>query len=232
MNKVRGLITPKSDGLRVQSVTFANFEANMTPLQSCSQCQFEDFWVTGGKTSFFKDIKYVNIKGSYIYWNGWRREIFIDQDGSLTKPIATAMGKTFTSGTVTPYFDHLNIPTKCHNIVPLWDNSSFCDNTITVRALLFTNNIPFSSFVGQSIKTALLSTPNDPDAIPTYDVQPQIKVKGKDYPWSWVFPYAVGRFYHVHFQQGIDFLRLTLGPNQYWGANEGIVVRFNYTDQR
>jgi hypothetical protein len=125
----------------------------------------------------------------------------------------------------------LNIPTKCHNIVPLWDNSSFCDNTVTIRSLLYTNVDPLNDFVGQTARTALLLTPTDPDAVPTYDVQPQIIIKmSKDIKGSWVYPYAVGRYYHTHFQLGIDFLHMSLAPSQYWGVNEGIVVRFNYTD--
>jgi hypothetical protein len=73
LDNVRGIITPRTDGLRVEGVTFANFGAKMTPLQSCSQCQSHLFWVTGGKTTFFKNIKYINIQGDYIFWNGWRR---------------------------------------------------------------------------------------------------------------------------------------------------------------
>jgi hypothetical protein len=177
------------------------------------------------KTTFFKNIKYVNIQGNYIFWNGLRREIFVDEDGTLTKPIADLIGLTLSSGTITPYFDHLNIPTKCYNIVPLWDNSSFCDNTITIRSLLYTNVNPYNDFYGQTAKTALLSTPTDPDVIPSYSVQPQMKL-------SWSYPYAVGRYYHTHFQFGIDFLHMSLAQSQYWGYDEGIVIRFNYTDQR
>jgi hypothetical protein len=117
----------------------------------------------------------------------------------------------------------LNIPTKCHNIVPLWDNSSFCDNTITIRSLSYENAQPSSDFYSTNSKTALLSTSTDPDALPSYSVQPQIK-------FSWGYPYAVGRYYHTHFQFGIDFLHMSLATSQYWGVNEGIVVRFNYTD--
>jgi hypothetical protein len=73
LDNVRGIITPRTDGLRVEGVTFANFGAKMTPLQSCSQCHNPLFWVTGGKTTFFKNIKYANIQGDYIFWNGWRR---------------------------------------------------------------------------------------------------------------------------------------------------------------
>lgn len=90
----------------------------MTPLKSCSKCESILFQVTGGKSSFFNNVKYENIQGNYIFWNNWRREIFIDEDGSLTKPITTALGlPQGTSGAVTPYFDHLNIPSHCYNVI-------------------------------------------------------------------------------------------------------------------
>jgi hypothetical protein len=38
LNKVRGIITPRTDGFRADDVTFVNFAPNMTPLQSCSKC--------------------------------------------------------------------------------------------------------------------------------------------------------------------------------------------------
>lgn len=56
--------------------------------------------------------------------------------------------------------------------------------------------------------------------------------KSRDIPYSWAFPYAVGHYYHTHFQNGIDFTHISLAPSQYWGQSESIVVKFNYTDQR
>jgi len=150
----RGIITPRTDGLRVDDVTFANFGPLMTPLQSCSKCEHRLFHVTGGKTTFFNNVKYANIQGSFIFWNRWRREIFIDEDGSLTVPIKTALNlPTGNFGGITPYFDHLRIPGRCFNITARWDNSTYCDQTITLRSVLFTNADPYDDFVGQNLRT-------------------------------------------------------------------------------
>jgi hypothetical protein len=136
-------------------------------------------------------------------------------------------------GGVTPYFDHLNIPNFCYNVVNLWDNSSFCNENITLRSLLYTNADPYSDFVGQTIRTFKMNSLSDPDKPITYDIQPQITIKrSHDIKNSWAFPYAVGYNYHTHFQYGIDFLHLSLAPSQYWLDNEAIVLKFNYTDQR
>jgi hypothetical protein len=221
LKNVRGIITPRTDGFRADDVTFVNFKENMTPLKSCSKCESILFQVTGGKSSFFNNIKFENILGDYIFWNNWRREIFIDEDGTLTKPITTALGKPQgTSGTITPYFDHLNIPDHCYNIINLWDNSTYCDQTITIRSLLYTNPNPNQDFVGQTARSFRLNALTDPDEPTTYDVQPMIIIKkSKDVPFSWAFPYAVGYNYHTHFQNGINFEHLSLGPSQYWKEN-------------
>ena len=67
-NKARGLIAARTDGLLVQNVQFFNCGQTMTPLQSCSECFDFRLWVTGGKTTFFKNISYHNIQGNYIFW--------------------------------------------------------------------------------------------------------------------------------------------------------------------
>jgi hypothetical protein len=171
LNNVRGIITPRTDGFRADDITFANFGPNMTPLQSCSKCESILFQVTGGKTSFFNNIKFSNIQGNYIYWNHWRREIFIDEDGTLTMPIKTALSlPSGNFGTITPYFDYLNIPNHCFNITALWDNSTYCDQTITIRSLLYTNADPAADFVGQTARTFRLNSLTDPDEPPSYDL--------------------------------------------------------------
>lgn len=64
----RGLIASRTDGLLVKNIQFVNFGPKMTPLQSCSECFSFKLWVTGGKTTHFKNITYTNIQGNYIYW--------------------------------------------------------------------------------------------------------------------------------------------------------------------
>jgi hypothetical protein len=114
---VRGIITPRTDGFRATNITFVNFGATMTPFKACSKCENILLWVTGGKTSFFNNITYQNILGNYIFWNKWRREIFIDEDGTLTAPIAQSLGVNQNQpGAVTPYFPHLDIANHCYHI--------------------------------------------------------------------------------------------------------------------
>jgi hypothetical protein len=67
-------------------------------------------------------------------------------DGTLTAPIVSTITPsigTQTSGSITPYRPSLMVPNHCHHISgPTWDNSIYCDQTITLRGILFTNAIP------------------------------------------------------------------------------------------
>lgn len=69
----RGFIASRTDGLKGSGIIFHNFGPTMTPLQSCSECENAKLWVTGGKTTLFEDISYVNVNGNYIFWEKHRR---------------------------------------------------------------------------------------------------------------------------------------------------------------
>ena len=100
----RGVIASRTDGLKFSGIRFHNFGPTMTPLQSCSECYHFKLWVTGGKTTFFENIQYTNVEGNYIFWENWRREIFIDIDGTMTRPIQQKLGlANQSSGSITPY---------------------------------------------------------------------------------------------------------------------------------
>ena len=56
--------------------------------------------------------------------------------------------------------------------------------------------------------------------------------KSKDIKKSWAMPFAVGKYYNIHWKWGIDFTHLAIAPSRLWNETEGVVLRFNYTDQR
>ena len=56
--------------------------------------------------------------------------------------------------------------------------------------------------------------------------------KANDIQDSWAMPFASGSFYNVHWRSGIDFNHLALAPKLLWEEDEGVVIRFNYTDNR
>lgn len=56
--------------------------------------------------------------------------------------------------------------------------------------------------------------------------------KSVDIPGSWAMPFAINNYYNVHWKWGIDFMNMSLAPSREWDTDDGIVLRFNYTDQR
>jgi hypothetical protein len=64
----------------------------MTAIQSCSQCEYAQYLVGGGRTTTFQGIIFTNIIGNFLEWNTPRREIFIDADGSLTAVLQQQLG--------------------------------------------------------------------------------------------------------------------------------------------
>ena len=53
-----------------------------------------------------------------------------------------------------------------------------------------------------------------------------------DIKTSWAMPFAVNRYYNIHWKLGIDFTHLAIAPSRLWNQTEGLVLRFNYTDNR
>jgi hypothetical protein len=63
--------------------------------------------------------------------------------------------------------------------------------------------------------------------------QPVLKIKkSNDIPGTWQLPFATGYYYHVHWELGVDFIHMSIGPSMYWNVSDGIVLRFNYSDMR
>lgn len=59
-----------------------------------------------------------------------------------------------------------------------------------------------------------------------------VNVRSRDLNNSWALPFASGFYYNVHWGRGIDFTRISIAPSTLWASNEGVVLRFNYTDRR
>jgi hypothetical protein len=59
-----------------------------------------------------------------------------------------------------------------------------------------------------------------------------IKKRSMDIPHSWAMPFATGNYYNVHWKWGVDFTHLAIAPSRLWNVNDGVVLRFNYSDHR
>lgn len=81
-----GVVTPRTDGFSAEGIFFVNFKAGTYLIQSCAGC--DNYWtsVQGGKQSSFAGLDYENCDDAQtINWFRYRREIYLDVDGSLSK---------------------------------------------------------------------------------------------------------------------------------------------------
>lgn len=81
----------------------------------------------------------------------------------MSKPLKDAISPAIpdqTYATISPKRPSLLVPDHCYEVTDdLWDDSVFCDQTVTLRGLLFTNAIPKIDFNAVDIKVNLLSDP-------------------------------------------------------------------------
>ena len=59
-----------------------------------------------------------------------------------------------------------------------------------------------------------------------------IKKMSMDIKNSWAMPFITNQYYNVHWKWGIDFMHMALTPSRLWDINDGVVLRFNYSDHR
>ncbi len=132
---LHGIITPRSDGLRVINLRFYNFDVgNMSAIGSCSHCWFPTIADSGARTTKFWNLyfdKSVKIK---IRYQEPYMDIFQDMDGTLT-----GLGpNTWT----TPYFEH-NMQPECLLDKEVYDGI-VCNSSVQVRRITFYNYQPYS----------------------------------------------------------------------------------------
>lgn len=132
------------------------------------------------------------------------------------------------------------VPGHCFNApvssTDLWDNSVYCDSTITLRGILFTNPQPFIDFNAIDLKVNLMADALENVTLETeaeFSGEPMIIIKkSKDIKNSWAMPFTVNKYYNVHWKWGIDFTHMSIAPSRLWTPSEGVVLRFNYSDNR
>ena len=140
----------------------------------------------------------------------------------MTKPLKDMISPAIpdqSKAVLTPNRPSLILDNHCYSVGnDTWDNSIFCDETITLRGLLFTNAIPKIDFNAIDIKVYLLSDPEEDltnSTDPEFSDEPMIKIKkSKDIPNSWAMPFIMGKYYNVHWKWGIDFEHLAIAPNR------------------
>lgn len=112
-----------------------------------------------GAVYFTSKIKYNNVQGNYLNMLGLKREVFYDQDGSLTSGVFD--GKTKQKSALVQGFPHLLQDPACKGSLTnyaKWDSAAVCDQSVTVRQIFFTNIIDTEEFRSQPMKVRMLSS--------------------------------------------------------------------------
>ncbi|KAM3144741.1 hypothetical protein pb186bvf_003050 [Paramecium bursaria] len=231
----RALIVPRTNGFTAKNIAAYNFPANSVILQSCSQCEFKDIAVVGGKNTNFSNIAIHNSNdANLIEWNNFQREIFWDLDGSITQITGGAY--------IIPNKVHLTgIPECTPQLNAKYDNSLVCPiNQVQVRDVLFNNPSPVGTFEGVPFKFyRLLSSQLQSNLDPAlkdadFTIEKGYKIMSGDIDFSYATPFITGHYYHVHLSNGgADFKSISLFASPYFlPTDKGIVLRFNYTTYR
>lgn len=173
------------------------------------------------------------MQGDYIFWEKWRREIFYDMDGTLTRPIQTALGASYSSATLMPYYLHNDIPGLClPDPSSRWNTSLVCGPTARVKSILLTNPVPQYNFALLPLNIHRLNngafvSPTNAEII-TYKIK-----KSFDKSYSWAAPFVANHKYNLHWDIGTDWAHMALQPSPYlFPAEPATLLRFNYSAAR
>lgn len=229
---IAGLITPRSDNLLVFNVSFYNFTfaQSMTAITTCSKCNSYKLLITGGKTTKFELLNFINVDRR-ILWGGYKKEVFLDIDGSLTN---------LKNSMITSFYPHLDGIAQCNRTdAAILDDSILCNSSVQIRTLIFRNLAGARSFVGLELKVYRIPdlqfnvsgnlTLNSSKF--TKDV---MKSVWQDTPYSWSLPFVTGHIYNVHWHNGnMDFTKMNLRPSLYWNSQDkSIILKFNCSDYK
>ncbi|KAL4484526.1 hypothetical protein ABPG74_019703 [Tetrahymena malaccensis] len=230
-----GLITPRTDGFKVQNVHFASFIQNMTVFKSCSFCWHFKKWVQGGKLTLFSQISYEGISTSnYMYWDNWRREIYQDLDGSLT-------GKS-SQQWITPAGPHLVNQTACKTSqqdMTKWNNAVICSQQV-VR-IEFSNPVDSNNYRSKALYVLPCDSTGkgyggsqNADFYQSKSVK--IENKAGDLTLGFVGTFLTGQIFQVQWELSqIDFTHFSIGLSPYHtgtSPSDTILIKFPINDFR
>lgn len=230
-DKAIGIITPRTDFLLVNNVSFFNFplKYKMSAFKSCSKCLNVMLKITGGKTTKFSQLSFTNVDQKII-WEINKNEIYVDLDGSFTE--------TGKPGMITKYYPHLDSISECRTLnSTVYDDSIVCNNSVQIRSVMFRNPIPNEIYRALDIR--VLRIPNTSYNLSlvannsnfTSVVMYKIFV---DTQYTWDLAFVTGYIYNIHWQNGnLDWTHMNFYPTPVWKpTDKGVVFRFNYTDLR
>ncbi len=219
--------TGRRDGFLYKNILFQDYSGGLF-IDACDGCRNElhDDW--GARIQSFSNLRFQNaVFDKIITYSEPQldKDIFRDLDGSLQ----TFMGITSSGGSITPYFDHLNVQgcqileagSKCNA------KCLVCDNTVKLLRLNFKVDEPFDVFQGAVIKFKGLNA-KDPavESDILYRYTHTLDFRG------YAFPIVSGHSYEMRWNNGGDFEKLYSATSRYWSASDSIMIKTTHSEQR
>ena len=231
-----GVIGPRTSGWKINNIEFYNFPENTSVLQTCSHCDHTKLYTNVANEYLIENLTLTNITASQaIFWNGMRREIIYDLDGTLSNHLT---GSQKPKGTLVYNYPHLNQDQACELNSAQWNGTLYCDETAIVRSVMITNLLDFKLFERSPMKVKLLSSVDEvvPENATGYTEITSLKGKLEPFnnkKYAYALPYISGRIYNIWWLTGLDFSHLAIDISKFFvDQDPAIIFKFNHTERR
>ena len=238
-----GLITPKSDGVLFNNLSFINYDNSNASvcIRTCSGCEdkYEKLDAPGGKMLTFSSIFFKNVTKKVKFCPNIN-DFIQDLDGSLinfNNPIDIG-------GWVLPYLPHLSAYANCLNSSLLYDGY-ICTgrNTFKLRTLTFFDLRPDIMFSNGVMKIeGILSNFSDSPLNQSFitSISATNQQLNEDGLFTihnvWIVPVVTGSNYKAYWtvlNQAADFDQVTISTGRYFNEkDQNIHILFNFTSNK
>lgn len=139
-----GLTTPRTGSAELEAVRFYGFPSGSSALAICSKCDSSAYFTNLGTEVFVSALSFSDIQGKAINMLGYNNDVIYSADNSLISYFNTAGAESpILNGTILYQWPHIANAEKKHCFLPLnssiWDGTMFCDQSLTIRRVYFTN---------------------------------------------------------------------------------------------
>ena len=229
------LLTGRKDGFLFKDVEVYNFPSGCL-ISACEGCGTENHRDKGVRRTTFTNLKFQNVQSKKICYRDAAedKDVFYDTDGSLLKHMGEANS---TGGWITPYFPHLNVngckkisdTTKCSADCIICDKNKKIQR-LEIIALSDKNLLKGQELKVFNLKDAFSKTEKDNlkyGIVPYRNAELSLNWRG------WTISVVENESYNVHWGTGVDFIKVELTNNLYWGEEQqNTYLRFNHTQPR
>ena len=220
-----GVITPQSDGMVLDGVTYYNFDADMYTLGDESRSDLSGFADWGGRMHKLRNITFgeLTVQNTEIKWKYPYRGYYELEDNTLTGSVGWI---------ASPDLHHL---LGEHCAVDAAFNSVVCTNSVQLVTVGLHSATPAIDFNGQQMEVYRESgthIPIEPATVDTPRKTVTDHVEGGKYHngTQWALPYVTEETYIWNWELNTDFTSVEVASTA--AADEWLILEQHYTDFR